>query len=509
MAPRKGKRKGLGHYDPDKADHYSIAADGYDFRQSSRSFEDSAELHAAMKRTTKKHRTGAELMRDIYHSFVKVSPRRKERDEVSGAYLINHAIVKEIMRLEDYDIMRKMSVGDAEGSSIATASLEKDIDVIFDKLKKAEEMAQKMADNLSKIEELSDQEGDPDVDKMIEDLMNENQELENDLRSELDGQANAISDSLRQTMSEMADQADAEAQAQQWGMEKGKLARMPHKARMELGRRLNKPEFKRMAEVIGRFQNIAMSVVEQKKVESFEEIYDIQLGNNIEHMLPQEALSLTDDDLFADFARRYTEQSLMQYALRGTESTSKGGIIFVEDGSGSMQGDPAIWAKAIGLALLKIASVQHRDFAVIHFGGPGQFVLFDFDTSGPEVVLKFGGKEFVGFDAMVEFAEVGFNYAGTDFQTPLTEAMRILREQNDESGATKADIIFATDGQAGVTAEWMKEYEDTKEELAFKTYGFAIGALPQSEPLASICDAVATPKQLLDGTDLEKLFKAL
>ncbi len=66
-------------------------------------------------------------------------------------------------------------------------------------------------------------------------------------------------------------------------------------------------------------------------------------------------LALSDEILELDWMRRFSEQNLLQYDLRGTEPTQRGGILIAEDGSGSMAGEREIWAKAIGLALLKIA----------------------------------------------------------------------------------------------------------------------------------------------------------
>ena len=357
---RKRKRRADGgwtKFDPTAVNKYAVAADTWDFRTSTAAFEGSRELSAAQRRLSKKHDTGSELMRDIFHSFIKVMPRVKERGEVDGSHHVNFAILKEITKMEDFDLLRKMSVGDPDGSSIATATLEKDIEVIFDKLKKAEDLAEKLA---KKLQELADAREESSADDLIDRLEKEIEELEDELNEELEGQSDMIADQLRDSMSDLADQAQAEESAKQWGLDEGQLSRMPHKTRLELGKRLNREEFKRMADVIGRFQNIAMSAMEQKKVESHEEIYDVELGNDIEHMLVSEAVALTDDLLFYDFVRKYTEHGLAQYALQGTETTSKGGIIFVEDGSGSMHGEPAIWAKAIGLALLKIATVQHR-----------------------------------------------------------------------------------------------------------------------------------------------------
>lgn len=493
-------------YNPKNADKYAISADRWDWRISSQAIETSPELNATQRRLQKDHATGPELIRDIFHSFVKVQPNMKEAKEVAPTHRVNRAITNEIMKLEDFDVMRKMSVGDRDGASIATSALEKDIEVIFDKMKKAQEMAEELAKKMAERAEAME---DPTAEEMIENLNKEISDLEKELDKEIEGNQEMMSEQLMGSMGDLADQAEGEEIAKSWGMDKGQLAKMPSKTRLELGKKLSSEHFKRMAEVIGRFESIAMSVVEQKKVESQEEIYDVELGNDIEKILPGEVALLTDDDLFFDFVRKFTERNLTQYALQGTETTSKGGICFIEDGSGSMHGEPEIWAKAIGLALLKIASVQHREFNVIHFGAAHQHMYFRFDTSGDTLKLDLDGTHYSGFDAVLAYAETQFSFGGTDFATPFDKAIEFFREENDATGATKADIIFATDGQAYVTDEWLAHYHGEKEDLAFKAYGFIIGGYVESEPINSICDVVATPAQLLDGTDLEQLFKAL
>ena len=62
-------------------------------------------------------------------------------------------------------------------------------------------------------------------------------------------------------------------------------------------------------------------------------------------ILPNEMLALSDEIWNSIGCAGFSEQNLLQYDLRGTETTQRGGILIAEDGSGSMAGEREIWAK--------------------------------------------------------------------------------------------------------------------------------------------------------------------
>jgi uncharacterized protein with von Willebrand factor type A (vWA) domain len=78
-------------------------------------------------------------------------------------------------------------------------------------------------------------------------------------------------------------------------------------------------------------------------------------------------LTLHHPILQKDFQRRFFDQELLQYSLRGVEEKGKGPMVVCLDGSSSMAGDKEIWSKAVTLTLLEIARRQRRLFRSICF----------------------------------------------------------------------------------------------------------------------------------------------
>ena len=98
---------------------------------------------------------------------------------------------------------------------------------------------------------------------------------------------------------------------------------------------------------------------------SSEELLEVEQGDALHRLLPHELLSLHHPVLRKDFYRRFLDQELIQYSLRGVEDKGKGPMIVCLDGSSSMSGDKEIWSKAVTLTLLEIARKQRRLFRSI------------------------------------------------------------------------------------------------------------------------------------------------
>jgi uncharacterized protein with von Willebrand factor type A (vWA) domain len=188
----------------------------------------------------------------------------------------------------------------------------------------------------------------------------------------------------------------------------------------------------------------------------------------------------------------------MQYEMRGHDKVARGGIIYCHDGSGSMSGDREMWAKAVGLALLHIARKQKRQFVAIQFGSRDQLKQHDFRDGeiSPQRVL--------------DFAEFFFG-GGTDFESPLNAALKILNEEYSATGALKSDIVFATDGACSVSTHWMEHFDKERERLSFKCWGVSIGASNiKDEPLFTICKGqVVTVQDLTSGDQVRDIFSGI
>jgi uncharacterized protein with von Willebrand factor type A (vWA) domain len=304
---------------------------------------------------------------------------------------------------------------------------------------------------------------------------------------------------LREAMEKVAEQQESQAnQADAWGLEPGELQRMNAAERIELARRLDNPRFKRIADIFGAMKNLMLTEVSRKTIHATEEVFDVVLGQDLDRILPEQLGELRNPVTRLDFLRRFAEGELLQYDMKGTEKLAQGGIIFCEDGSGSMHGEREMWAKAVCLCLLHLARMQKRPMHVIHFGSPGQYKL-----------ISFNNPEDFKIDKILDVAELFFG-GGTDFATPMTVALGLLQDEHRQKGAVEGDIVFCTDGMCGVPPKFMEDFKEEQKRLDFAFWGINIGGSKKDEPLATMADGhVCTIQDLLSGEDVRSVFRGV
>lgn len=518
----------------------TIESDRWDFEDFVAVRDEMRELPQAQRDLLGITDTGEEAIEDAYYTLKKPVPHHKDPKDIRPSYLINGRVMDDMMQLPEHERMRASSVADEVAAALAAVEIEPDLEVIFDKLKQEQQMANELEQMMMQAAEL--QEEIDDADEQMQKMQGQGQESQDGqpgkgqgnpqdqkekakealrrLQEQMKEKAEQIDQGLEEKMPEMRntmrdalqkanDQQDDMEQIQQsWGLDRGALNKLPAKRRIELAKRINTERFRRIAQVFGSVMRLAIAQQKKKTVYAKTEVCDIHFGNDISHVLPGEFADLLHPELRYEFFRKFLQRGLMQYKLEGEEKVAKGDIIYCDDGSGSMYGDPEIWAKAVGLALLNVARMQNRGFYGVHFGSPGEYAIFDFKGSKTTRTLDSGKvTEFGQIDGTIEYAELFFN-SGTDFMTPLTVALQKLQEQHDEFGATKGDIVFATDGFCSVDDTWLKEFKEEQDRLKFKVYGVLIGGGdPDMEPLRTICDGnVIKVRSLVDGSEIEHIL---
>lgn len=506
---------------PDAKTKNTVRHDKWDREDYNRLIAEMDELGASEDRLTDVVDTGASMMADTYFSLVKSVPELRGADEVRPSYMINRAVMGEAMDLKEHEELRMYSVNDEIQAGLACVSMEPELEIIYDKLQQEQKLAKEIEDQLQQMSGMRQEERDLDdmiqqaqeegdqsaaedfqqqqgrIQEAMEQLQQQIDQNVNDLQDQLQNAGPMIKEMMKGALEEASDQAqDMEAMTQTWGLDPGAFHRLPPKERLALAQRMNNDKFRRIAQLFGPMSRMAFAEQQRKTLFSRDEVYDVELGADLANILPTEFLYLDDEALEMDFLRRYVEHSLLQYKLRGTEKVAKGGIIFNEDGSGSMGGDKEIWAKAVGLCLLHISKQQNRSFYGIHFGGPG--VIQEFDFRDPKNV---------DLEEVIAFAELFFN-GGTDFMTPLSRSLDLLVEEYKAQGCVNGDIVFCTDGICGVGDEWLQNFKEKQAEMGFRVWGIMIGGNPDSEPFKTICDGrTFTIKDLMSGDDVRDMFR--
>lgn len=508
---------------PSSLPPFTIDHDKWDREDYEKLLKEIAQLNVAEGRITEKIRTGEALFADTYYALAKPEPDILPAKDVRPSHLINRAVMAEAMSLSEYEELRLSSSGDEIGSALACVVMEPELEIIWDKMETEKKLSQAMAQKQDQIDqndlnaeslmkELEDL--DPDdpenqqeaanyqeqldalnrqTEALLASLSGEAQEMQDLLDQRMPGLRTEIKNALQKGIDEVQ---DMQAQSRSWGLAPGQLMRLSVKERLELAARLNNRRLREIAALIGPMKRLAFAEQMRKTTDARDEVYDLSLGNDLARVLPIELMAIHDPIRRLDFYRKWVEGKLLQYELRGLERVAKGGIILCEDGSGSMSGKPEMWAKAVSICLLNIAREQKRSFYGIHFGSVGQLACYDFRDPSD-----------ISLEKVLEWAEV-FWAGGTDFMSPLSHSLDLLKEEHEQFGAVKGDIVFITDGMCGVTPQWLTEFKKEQERLNFRVFGVIIGGTKKDEPLNEICDGrVFTVKDLQSGEDVREIFR--
>lgn len=517
--------------DPRKLSEYTRRPDRWDKEDWRMVVEDIDSLAAAREAIADAAPTGMPALADAFWTFLKVEPELAERGEVRPSHLINLLVAEEMEKLRETDRLRRHTVGDLVGAAMAAVSIEPDLETLFDKAQKMIEAAQQLDQAMQALAQASQDQHDledvikrwsenVDPDDMSDEEKQQGKDYQEQweamqqaaeaarqaaqqagesLEQSMEGGTAGVRETLRGAIEKAADEAESMSeQCDSWGLDPGTLQRMNAQERIELARRLNNPRFKRIADLFGAMRNMMLTEVTRRTIAANEEVFDVSIGDDLDRILPEQLVELSNPATRLDFLRKFAEGELLQYEMQGTEKLAQGAIIFCEDGSGSMSGERELWAKAVMLCLLHLARMQKRAFHLLHFGGRGQVHR-----------ISFVDAQDFSIERVLEAAEIFFG-GGTDFETPLGQALGLLQDEFRAKGAVDGDIVFCTDGMCGVSPQFMESFKEEQLRLDFAVWGVNIGGSKTDQPLNQICDGrVATIKDLLSGGDVREVFRAI
>lgn len=396
----------------------------------------------------------------------------------------------EIDNLPDFETLRRKCVGQAYVSAEATNAL---ADHIYNNLPDPPSTLdpQDIRDQIKGLMDMAKSAGreeDEAVKEQLDAMRQQGKELveayqqyakqmdETDLR-------NTLRDALTAGHA-AADEAEETSSAFcGWGNQPGTPDTTTADVKAALAKRIRANyKLQRLAKIAGRMRRLASQKQKSKVTPHRSEISDIECGNDFARLLPSEMVKLADPMMRIDFMRSYQERSLLQYKLIGREKQGRGPVIICIDNSGSMSGNPEIWAKGIALALIQIAARQKRSARVIHFDSFVRQV--DDWPRGKIDPVKL-------MESMLPFYS-----GGTEFEQPLRRALEAIKEDEYK----KADIIFITDGECGVSDEFVVEWKKRKQEKEFTCFGVHIGY--KNLGLNRFCDKVVNVSNFANDSDV-------
>ncbi len=460
------------------------------------------------------------LLQDFFCLFFKYNIIfRADRDLLASA-LFNRLLLNALHQGSLYRILRELTLLDEAKSGLCVLLLGEALLTLlkserlltrremFDlwDIRKQEEIREQKREDLTEAEKLSQQplaatgkKSLEEAKKMIEGefdgaeallrqkasrLKEDLQRLEPQAASHFQAQAIKVAQQLE----------DAAEEAEQWGLTLGTGYRSPPGQKLELGKRLaGNEKLKKLARMVGRMKFHALALRKRVFERSSEEILEVERGDFVSRLLPHELLTLSHAILRKDFYRRFLDQELLQYSLRGIEEKGKGPMVVCLDGSSSMAGDKEIWSKAVTLTLLEIARRQRRLFRSICFSS----------EETPLQVLDMNRRERyeAEMEKVMDLAEY-FPGGGTDFQKPLDAALDCLKKSRYKKG----DIVFITDGECQVAPEWAERFREEKEKLGFSLFSILIDVGPSSlGTLKEFSDRITTIKKLT-GDEARDIF---
>lgn len=139
----------------------------------------------------------------------------------------------------------------------------------------------------------------------------------------------------------------------------------------------------------------------------------------------------------------------------------------------------------MALTLLEIAAGGGRNFALVHFSDPGDFKRDLFRPGTYTTEDKLAAERFLN--------------GGTDFETPMREALRLIQEDGFEN----AGIVFITDGQCKMPEDFLEELRKEQAERRFTITGVLLdsGSPGMDFSLKAFCQNIYRTSELA-GEDI-------
>lgn len=421
------------------------------------------------------------LSQDVFQSFYSLMPRHNDETVLSSAARkFNAPILEHITQSEEYPTLKEVCEGrelpayEAALEFVSTVSdeLAELMSQLGGKkgalntLEKLEQTQEAAAQRLTELLEKYDA-AHPDDPSLNRDVIKAANEAESKRRQVeavtklIDNSAmqskEAVGGIVRHALSAASEKAEeVQSIIGAWSNEPGNLQRTPeNKALLE---RVRASDILRdIAKYLGRFREIFAQGKRNGYTHGRGEKYSLELGSDLSRALTSELAMLAALETLPLFLRKYQRRQIKQYRRREPIYKGAGAMICCLDESGSTAGECAAWGKAVALTLLDIAESEGRKFALIHFSGPGRFQTDRFLPKQATVEDKLRAAE-------------TFLDGGTDFCTPMNEALRLMQEE----GFDNADIVFITDGECLLPEEYISNLQKEQSVRRFTITGILL-----------------------------------
>ena len=456
------------------------------------------------------------LSRDVFQSFYSLMPRKNDHELLTtAARKFNAPILEHITQSGDYPTLKAVcegrelpayeaasefvsrTAGELDGL-LSDIGGEKNALNTLEKLEQAERQArQELAGLLERMR--AAKERDPLLERSIVDAANQAEGKRRQVEAVgklVDASAAKSSEDVAGLVAGAVSAAAEKAQEVQaiigaWSDEPGNLEKT--EANADLLTLVRKsPMLKDISKYLGRFREIFAQGKRNGYAYGRGEKYSLELGRDLSRALTSELAMLATPQTAPLFLRKYQRGQIKQYQRREPIYKGMGDIICCLDESDSTEGDPAAWGKAVALTLLEIAADSGRDFALIHFSGPGSFKADVFQPGEYTMEDKMRAAEtFLG--------------GGTDFQTPMEQALLLM----ELGGFENADIVFITDGECKLPDKYLERLQAEQAARRFTVTGVLLdkGSPGMTFSLEKFCQNIYRTSELLGDEIVQELVR--
>jgi uncharacterized protein with von Willebrand factor type A (vWA) domain len=147
------------------------------------------------------------------------------------------------------------------------------------------------------------------------------------------------------------------------------------------------------------------------------------------------------------------------------------------------------------LTLLEIAKIQKRYLVIIQFASKSE-PLFIKELNPLEISAR------DVYDILDTFIS-----GGTDFELPLQKALEYIRRDHHR----KSDILFFTDGLAGISSKFKQQFLVQKEKYQFKMFTVIMHSLTYEDygDIGQISDEILTIEEKDIGQNHDQSYKRI
>jgi uncharacterized protein with von Willebrand factor type A (vWA) domain len=465
------------------------------------------------------------LGQDVFNMLYKINPSDREENELTTtAQKFNKQIIQKVKENPDYGALKLITEGKDLESMEGAREFVKELSDNLDELLKDVAGDQGTLNRIEKLEDAIKSKSEQlkaelgIYDKMsggnaskgemagVEDKIKSLQQQIDGMKKQIGSfdeimEANAInnkekiekklSEALKTSLEKVNEVKDT---IEMFGTEDGRPTTIEGKTEL-ISKVKNNTMFQKLAKELGKLRRMAKATMNKRFTYGRGQKVGIEFGNKLSKVLPSELALLALPETEALFYKKFNDKKLKQYKEQTEKFEGRGHVIYMVDESSSTDGERAIWAKALGIAMMDISVKDHRNFAFIPFDTKvGNVQHISYENYSEDIVLKIA-ETFLG--------------GGTNFTEPIKLATKLI----DEDAYENADMVFVTDGHAHIDEATLKAFLDIKAKKKCKCVGILLdkggNGHVSDATIKKFCDVVYRTSQLSSDSIAENVMNGV